>query len=562
MTRGIVLILVSGLLSVLAILAALFVRVGSVRTQISRQYVESARARLLACSGMEYASARLKADPSVPGVRTAANQPDDWTYRDDPSVLLAWALNPSYRHRRMEPYTDLAVGGILNGRYDAGSDAYVDLDGNGQADGFSGRLRGTGQRLGDVFSLRIEDANTRIHVNGGRLDAALSPVGTPYHKDTAPGGPNGWLVRLLNNLDAAVTGAAPGTLGGQVVGVRPAGGYATADALRTVIGDARYAMFERYLTLHAWVDPKVARPQPMDGRPNRFLDVDDRHRGGANSPATISGLPVVGGVAGSGTEASPWTQTVQYSNDWEGAHNYPLPWERNFVYAWRQLRLGDADLLEPRAPVNVNGASREALSAVLLGLRGVHLDVWEGTGGWDGGFGWYNTSWEEPVQPTPALEATYVYPSEATEQAPWHRSRADHGSGYGVPGRPWYGPGNYNPLEEDNFQGFKGRSLVRLEPLGRLKETLPLTRAQSLAIADQVRLRIVQAGRFRSQVEFTDFVSRLPAWEDVNGDLVLDGAPYTVTTNGAPDYTRRVYWREDWNSSGTMDRQVFTVASG
>ncbi|MBI4231239.1 MAG: hypothetical protein HY608_10425, partial [Planctomycetes bacterium] len=440
--RGIVLILVSALLVLLLFVTMVLADLSKVSRGVARAVVESSRALLLSRSGMEYASCRLRVDPTPRphlGAAPPGRAADDWTYRDPASVPLTVSHNPSYNAGSPggagEAYTVLVDDGVYVPAGDAFSPATQDRNGNGVHDGWSGRLRGALSAHGDTFSLRIEDANTRIHVNGGRLDAALSPAGTPYHKDTGPGGPNGWLVRLLNNLDTTVTGAIPGTLGDQIVGVRPAGGYVTADALRTALGDARYAAFERYLTLHAWVDGKLARPQPMDERPNRFLAVDDRHRSGANTPATISGLPVSGGVAGLGTEASPWTQTVRYSNDWEGTHDYPLSWERNFVYAWRQLRLGDADLLEPRAPVNVNGASREVLSAVLLGLRGVYLDVWEGTGGWDGGFGWYNTTPASGI--TLAQDSTYVYPGNATDQTPWHRSRADHGSGYGVPGRSW-----------------------------------------------------------------------------------------------------------------------------
>ena len=65
-------------------------------------------------------------------------------------------------------------------------------------------------------------------------------------------------------------------------------------------------------------------------------------------------------------------------------------------------------------------------------------------------------------------------------------------------------------------------------PLGRLRETAPLTRAQALAVADALRARVSAGGALRTWAEFHAFVDRLPRWEDADGDIVLDGDPYTV----------------------------------
>ncbi|MEK7300881.1 MAG: PDZ domain-containing protein, partial [Nitrospirota bacterium] len=85
------------------------------------------------------------------------------------------------------------------------------------------------------YALKVEDLNGRIHINGGALDSLdRDPDGPPataadfplnpgaaaevaplvrndvedYH-DTSMEGPNGFLVRLLNNLDCVVTGVDP-----------------------------------------------------------------------------------------------------------------------------------------------------------------------------------------------------------------------------------------------------------------------------------------------------------------------------------------------------------------
>lgn len=146
--QGIVLVIVAGLLSLLALLAVVYIQLLIVDRHIGRAHVDKAEAHLLALSGMEYAFYRLKLDPTP-----ATDPEDDLTYREGESVPLERAENPSYN---ADPYSDIDG----NGKWNAG-DTYTDPDGSGEYEGWSFRLRGT----------YLDYANTgalKQHMNGQR----------------------------------------------------------------------------------------------------------------------------------------------------------------------------------------------------------------------------------------------------------------------------------------------------------------------------------------------------------------------------------------------------------
>ena len=106
--RGVVLLLLSALLTFLVATAAIFLEISSRIRRISRSTVEGARAALLARSGVEYATARLAVDPQRKPF--PARPEADWSYRDAASVQLQASLNPSYHVA--EPWTDTVPDGI------------------------------------------------------------------------------------------------------------------------------------------------------------------------------------------------------------------------------------------------------------------------------------------------------------------------------------------------------------------------------------------------------------------------------------------------------------------
>ncbi len=521
MTRsGLALLIVVGVLGVLAMLAVAFVAIAQLERSASQQRTNATRALLLARSGLEDALARISLgqDPAYGGEDwDASGALDGLELSNDvfgPGMLdtaacpLRHALRPSF-------FAADSLGKPLL------------LEVEGRQKGYSGRLAGDLRQEGNTYALKVEDVASRVYVNGGDLGASSA--------DTSMDGPNGFLVRLLDNLDEAVTGGT--TLGVELVGARPPGGYRSMAELKAALGDVRFAPFRSYLTRTAWVDPQVVKPQPMEARPDRFLDIDDAHKAGAGMP-------------GSGTEADPWKASFGPCGIVDTTV-YTYGWERNTLYAWRQLRLGPVTR-EPRAPVSVNTAPEPVLVAVFRGLKGTYVEVWDGSAGWDGGFGW--------AVPLTGPAVTYAYPSQDTEETPWFRTRVDYGmpysaiaTGTGGQPRPKYAPSSYVKPPPGNPQ-----PLPCVAPLGRLKESSPISLAQAQALARQIRDRLRQKGPFRTWAEFGAFVDALPRWEDLDDDLQLDGAPYGVASGD----TRRMYRREDANSDGVMNREIFQVSSG
>jgi hypothetical protein len=563
---GIALILVAGVLSLLAVLAAAFITLVQLERKAARQRLYTTKARLLARSGFEDALARL-GDGQAPeassnryrgedrnddGVVNAGPEEEGQVYRPSPAGTPAdtdacpvrQALRPSFSRRHP---SDLDA---------QGHPAPASIRVEGRERGYSGIL-GPAATPRETHALKVEDLNGRIHVNDGDLSAANA-------QDAANDGPNGFLRRLLDNLERVVTGtnASPGR-GAQVLAARPAGGYRKLSDLKPVLGQARFDQVSPHLTAQAWVDPKVLKPQPVDARPNRFYGVNDTHRLGNPPAAALASTPATSGdVLGEGTKASPWSQQLTCAAQLD-ATAYPVRWERDSIYAWRQLRLGPP-ALEPRAPVAVNGASKEVLASVFLGLKGTYLECWDGSAGFDSGFGYFFDAqgWlDAPIDlgtglPPPQSDfqgPTYAYPDQATEESPWFRTRVDYGDNYGSLSHPWYGPQGY-------VAGAVG-PVTWCAPLGRLAETAPITLAQAGAIAQALLDRRSQKGSFRTWAEFNAFVDALPLWEDVDGNGALDGPPYIVTSNST-SYTRRTYRREDADSDGILNRRTFSVASG
>ncbi|MBI4230055.1 MAG: hypothetical protein HY608_04385 [Planctomycetes bacterium] len=289
-SRGIALVLVSLLLVLLVAVATVLVRMAGAERAMTRVRLEQARAALLARSGVECAMARLPPTPEFPVTRTAANQADDWTYRDgEYGVPLERSHNPSYAAG--EPYVDVTADGRYApppGSADGFTPPLHDRDRDRTHSGFSGRLRGTLQPWGDTYALRIESEEGKIHVNGGYLSA-------PDHNNPLAGY-NAVLVRILNTLgtvkedangdnvldagedwdgdgilDPAPIGIA--NLGDLVLSQRPVGGYTSLAQLAARTGITKDP--SAFLTCHGWVDRSVIRPQATSAEiPNPVILAD------------------------------------------------------------------------------------------------------------------------------------------------------------------------------------------------------------------------------------------------------------------------------------------------
>src|SRR5688572_26596778 len=149
--RGVVLIVVLGILFILALLATAFLTLATTERFVSRNYLDTVRARMIARSGIEVAISRIQSgiqnDPSIlywGDNMTEAGQRDT-------KLPLEQARNPSYA------YEDEARQNPLDPNV-----APLQLTLSGQSRGISGLMNsGTYGPNGDVYRLRVEDANGR-----------------------------------------------------------------------------------------------------------------------------------------------------------------------------------------------------------------------------------------------------------------------------------------------------------------------------------------------------------------------------------------------------------------
>ncbi len=293
--RGITLVLVAGLLSLLAFLALAVGQTARVVREASESCGSARRAALSAESGLAYAAARLWQDPfAVAGPRrNPANACDDWTCRDPsdaPEPATTRPKNPSYSHS--EPWTDSDGG--TPGRFDPG-ETWTDEDGNGRFDAASGRLRGGAS----FFSLRIRATASLVCVNSGELGSPLGDHnldGIPNREDPlyrddlnfdSSGGSVGngipdWrdpgyvgnrhIVNVLDNLggilELSIAVRAPyapeapqlgqvetSTLGTLVVSRRPRGGYTSIRELASFLSAADYERVAPFLGIAGEIVP-------------------------------------------------------------------------------------------------------------------------------------------------------------------------------------------------------------------------------------------------------------------------------------------------------------------
>jgi hypothetical protein len=303
--RGVALLAVLGALAVLALLAVAFTTLAATDALVSQNALDAARARLLADAGVEAAVARLR------GLLERGELPGE------PA-----APSPGRRRLRIE-----------------GQEVEVE--------GPSGP--GTYARNGDLYVVRVRDANGQIHVNDGLAwgpDHAVSRN----------------LRRILNVLGAQPSVRVPG-LGDRILAARPASGYVhKADLLRALDGDAEaFRRVRDFLTVRAWSDPDVVHPIPLSAEAVRS-----------------SGSPVsYGRPSGGGRPLYRYGHQKNYRGD-------AVPGPLLFFDPGRPDPAHNAiwgrDSLNPqwievvsRSPVHVNAAPREVLLALLTDLEGVFL---------------------------------------------------------------------------------------------------------------------------------------------------------------------------------------------
>ncbi len=278
--RGLVLLVVVGVLGVLMVFAVAFVTITQLERKASQQRLCATKALFLARSGLEDAMARLSAgqDPETDGNRYRG---EDWNADGVLNAGPEEAGGEVYRPGRLDtdacPVADALRPSFF--RVAGGNPGTLSVD--GRLRGYSGRL------AGDAYSLKVSSCEG-LYVNGGDPTAPASA------------GYNAVLRRILGNLAEALdrerlsqmvwheddeyweetdvhlaaddADPVDQTDGWKLVDLRPADGWRSWEQVRDLAlggSQAKVDALRPYLALHAWVDRKVVAPNAspaLEGR--------------------------------------------------------------------------------------------------------------------------------------------------------------------------------------------------------------------------------------------------------------------------------------------------------
>jgi len=361
--RGVALIIVLSVLALLCMLGVSLVTLQTLEQSTTRAYGDMVQARLVARSGMEHGYVMLQqmvdrelqglvTEPGhVPPFRALRYYGNDVLEKgDDPNLLtvpLDQALNPSMA-LEVVGETPEKPQNPLDPNF---RPARVRVD--GKVTGLSGYLESSryGYRS-DVYSLRITDLSGLLHVNDG--------VG----ENARHGSVTRNLLRLLNRLGDVLKVE---KLGDRIVQSRPPQGYASRTELEEILGSKDYEKAGQFLTVYAWVDRSVIQPVPLsDSR--AVIDYYTKALGTTKSD-----------VSGPYYRGSP--AAYRYGRGRNSQGNL-VPGELQFAPeaadpAGEDHAIWGVDELNPqwievcaRAPVNLNSAPKEVLTALLADLQG------------------------------------------------------------------------------------------------------------------------------------------------------------------------------------------------
>lgn len=284
MRKGFALIVVLGVLALLSLLAVSFTTLAAAHRTVTRSWTDTARAKLIAQSGVEDAVARLRARAALGG------------FWDD-----SWRT---------------FTASLESGTFKAG---------------------------GDRYEVRVADAASQINVNDG---VAYGPRHTVSLN----------LKRILNALGAQAAVGVPG-LGDRLLAARPPGGFLhKLDLLRALeFDDKAWGRVRPFLTVHGWSDPNVANPVPLSA------EVAGEYPVPFHRPAGIYRY----GHGRNGRGARIDAPLLFFDPKRREPFHHAV-WGRDSLHPqWIEI--------VSRSPVNVNGAPREVLIALLTDLEGFFL---------------------------------------------------------------------------------------------------------------------------------------------------------------------------------------------
>jgi len=357
--RGAVLIVVLGVLAVLALLGVTFSTLQGTERQIAHNYMDTVRAKLLAQSGVQDAEAKLReyfpgryfntVNPKAPKPWKYWGQDPTETVEPAPNDDLQYALNPSFAIEA-DP-----IRNVAESPQDP-TDANVNpkrVSVEGKMVGLSGYQGGTYAQHGDQYVLRVNDTSGRLFVNDG-VD------GTPNGKMNSV---SRNMRRMLNVLGDVLQTA---SLGSKLIDNRPPEGYKSLqDLLKALNYDlALFDKIKNYVTVYAWVDNNVVNPVPLNAQvASQFQNLTGVSFSRGTNRLYRAGSEIQG-VDSFGKELNYGLDYMQHAGDVKRL----------------EVRLFGLDALNPqhievvaRAPVNVNAASEEVITALLSGLQGFFI---------------------------------------------------------------------------------------------------------------------------------------------------------------------------------------------
>ncbi len=396
--RGVVLLFAIAILSILAILATCFTSISRMERDVSRNYVDHVRAKLLAQAGIERAAGEIRT--AIQGLTIAAanfSAAEDvskpWIYGKpmgggtvfyEPSIPLDKALFCSFswnaatnsnRTVRLADRTNTRVGNPLEGPF--GPNDF----------GVSGAMAGTYTANGDFYSLKIVDAASKICINGpDRNDddptaaVALTVVRLMPQVET-----------MLNNLSVILAqekGLAFQDLGTRISNFRLAYArpFMRLEEIMSALGgtpaqqQAAFDIVRSYITTAAWVDPGTLAPDSLqhrmpesNGDPNLIYNGGWRTTRTASAPDTGETRTAEATIADGPTRQYACPTTSGYDRH---VSDVPGWWMGERNPGANQTPEGISSMMcrTPRVPVNINTAPREVLQAVLSGLQGGYLN--------------------------------------------------------------------------------------------------------------------------------------------------------------------------------------------
>jgi hypothetical protein len=357
--RGVILIVVLGVLTLLVIMATSFVTLQSIERRVTHNYTDHIRAKLAAQSGLESAIARLQGLVARGWLRGDAEE-RSWVYYGartleseppDRSTPLDRARNPSFAIENEHPQ---------NPGDAAAEPRRLTIDGT--ETGLSGTIGGTYTPNGDIFLLRVQDAQSMININDG-------VTWGPNHSVSRN------LRRLLNALGEQPSLAAwkrnPGDrLGDLLLSNRPPGGYQSKRELLKLLDNdpARLAALAGHITTHSWRNPWVAEPVPLSAAALPAYPAEVVY-----SRPQSGGSPVHRFGPGINRSGAPLAAPLAFY-DSTAPDSISAPPMYCALFSFDALNPQWIEKVE-RAPVNVNTASIEVLTALLTDLEGFFLSA-------------------------------------------------------------------------------------------------------------------------------------------------------------------------------------------